>query len=984
MANKLIVIFMITCVAAFASEQLVRVELTEDRLDPFFNKDLKIIAELEDWAILLIDSDDFNKISTFFYEVLDHYPVEGKYYLVRLVNTQVDLERFGEVLTSDGVDYLLKIEAGMLEELIKEQVMVKRLVFKPIIKSEIAPSRFFYNPIVQEIIDRVDPDSVLNIVQRLQDFRTRYSTHDSCFAAANYIANKFNEYGCDSTFFQYHTSGHAPNVIGVKRGINYPDSIYAVVCGHFDATSYAAPEIAPGADDNASGTAGVIEAARVMKDYLFEYSVRYIAFSGEEFGLYGSEYYASLAYSQGDSIPGVFNADMIGYVDALPESLEVVAKISNPPCEPLADFFIACADTYTTLLTRKQMTNSWIPSDNQSFLDNGYVALCNIEDYMPVNPHYHSPSDTIGAGYNNNDFCTEVIKAQVAALSVMTIPAEDVYLILLSYWIIDSAPGGNGNGMWESGEEVDLVVQIYNAGIITAENSYASISTTDPYVTVVEDSSYLGSIFPHDTVEASFRVSAESSTPLGYLVDFGLYLGCSSGSWNYVLQVYVNPLPYLVYQHHIIINGNDSILDPGETADLVITLKNEGAGDAINVTSILQSLSSYVMVNDSSGNFGTIAADDTANNAADPYTVTASASAPYGSEVDMSIIVEAGVYIDTLDFILAVGQLVPSDTGYYYVYYSGGPHAQCPVFDWFEIAPPGPGSIISEITNEDADTVTLTLPFTFTYYSNDYNTIGVCSNGFLELGSSTYRFGDNTGIPATGGPRAMVAPLWDDLDPSEAGDIYQYYDDTGHRWIIEFYEVDHYGGPGNYETFQVILYDPAYYTTPTGDGEIVVQYLVAMQETGNTIGIESFSEDVGIQYHCNGVYHELAESMTDSFALKYTTYPPSVGIEEEVGFEGRPLRTMLGVISPNPFRRELVIKYQIADMDKTSNVSLKIYDAAGRLVKDFSRLALDALRPTQIIWDGTDQNDRQVPAGVYFVSFKTGDYKKVEKAILLR
>jgi hypothetical protein len=151
--------------------------------------------------------------------VLDHYPVEGKYYLVRLVNTQVDLERFGEVLTSDGVDYLLKIEAGMLEELIKEQVMVKRLVFKPIIKSEIAPSRFFYNPIVQEIVDRVDPDSVLNIVQRLQDFRTRYSTHDSCFAAANYIANKFNEYGCDSTFFQYHTSGHAPNVIGVKRGI---------------------------------------------------------------------------------------------------------------------------------------------------------------------------------------------------------------------------------------------------------------------------------------------------------------------------------------------------------------------------------------------------------------------------------------------------------------------------------------------------------------------------------------------------------------------------------------------------------------------------------------------------------------------------------------------------------------------------------------------------------------------------------------------
>ncbi|GAI54603.1 unnamed protein product, partial [marine sediment metagenome] len=139
-----------------------------------------------------------------------------------------------------------------------------------------------------------------------------------------------------------------PNVIGVKRGVIHPDSIYAVICGHFDATSYLAPEIAPGADDNASGTTSVLEATRVMKDYEFEYSIRYIAFSGEEFGLYGSEYYASMACSQGDNILGVLNGDMIAYVDAQPESLEVIAKISNPSCEPLADYFIAVADTYTT------------------------------------------------------------------------------------------------------------------------------------------------------------------------------------------------------------------------------------------------------------------------------------------------------------------------------------------------------------------------------------------------------------------------------------------------------------------------------------------------------------------------------------------------------------------------------------------------------------------------------------------------------------
>jgi len=185
-----------------------------------------------------------------------------------------------------------------------------------------------------------------------------------------------------------------------------------------------APEIAPGADDNASGTIAAIEAARVMQNYAFEYSIRFMAFSGEEFGLYGSEYYAQQAYTQGDSMRGVFNADMIAYSDAQPEDLEVIGKISNPSCDWLADFFIAAADTYTTLPTSKHLTSNWIPSDNQSFLDYGYAALLGIEDYGVTNPWYHSPGDTIGSGYNDNAFCTEVIKAHVAAVAIMAVPYD--------------------------------------------------------------------------------------------------------------------------------------------------------------------------------------------------------------------------------------------------------------------------------------------------------------------------------------------------------------------------------------------------------------------------------------------------------------------------------------------------------------------------------------------------------------------------------
>jgi len=434
MTKKIISILIMTLVFAAAEEYLVGIDLNDDRLTPLAEAGVKILAELPHTAIVLITDADLDKIQSFNHQILDTKPQEGNYYQVMPMDHKFDLTLYGRVLMQDGNDYLLRLYPGMLEPLISERVMVQRLSFVPMVvqDSRVLTSTghgpqlpaVLFNYTVQEIVNLVDPDTILSNVQRMQDYVTRYSTHDSCFAAAEYILDKFSAYGCDSVFLQYHQSGFAPNVIGIKRGELYPDSIYAVVCGHFDATSYAQPAIAPGADDNASGTAAVIEAARVMDDYEFEYSIRYIAFSGEEQGLYGSQHYAQVARSQGDSILGVINGDMIAYSDIQPETLEVFAKISNPPCEPFADFFIAAADTYTTLLTNKRMTTSMFSSDHASFWNQGYVALCNIEDYWVVNPHYHTPGDTIGAGYNDHAFCTEVTKAEIAALALLAIPHE--------------------------------------------------------------------------------------------------------------------------------------------------------------------------------------------------------------------------------------------------------------------------------------------------------------------------------------------------------------------------------------------------------------------------------------------------------------------------------------------------------------------------------------------------------------------------------
>ncbi|UCG30668.1 MAG: M28 family peptidase, partial [candidate division WOR-3 bacterium] len=382
MMKRVLSLLTVTLVFAIADDYLMRVDLDHTRLAPLADQELKVLAELGNSAIILHEGTDLEKISSVNYQILDTQPKEGQYYIARPMQEDTDLTPFGEVLTMDGYDYLLKVHPGRLESLLDHNVMIKRLSFTPmVIRSAVDFPSVRYDQTVGDIVDLVDSDSILAKVQRMQDFQTRLSTHDSCMAAANWVFDRFVDLGCDSVFFQNHTSGHAPNVIAVKRGTVHPDSIYAVICGHLDSYAFYSPNLAQGADDNASGTTAALEAARVMRDYDFEYSIRFIAFTGEEVGLYGSEYYSALARISGDSILGVINGDMLAYADFQPESLEVIATPTNPPCEPFADFFIAAADTYTTLLTNKYLSSTMIYSDHSPFWDQGYLALCNIEDW---------------------------------------------------------------------------------------------------------------------------------------------------------------------------------------------------------------------------------------------------------------------------------------------------------------------------------------------------------------------------------------------------------------------------------------------------------------------------------------------------------------------------------------------------------------------------------------------------------------------------
>ncbi len=162
-------------------------------------------------------------------------------------------------------------------------------------------------------------------------------------------------------------------------------------------------------------------------------------------------------------------------------------------------------------------------------------------------------------------------------------------------------------------------------------------------------------------------------------------------------------------------------------------------------------------------------------------------------------------------------------------------------FDWVSV----PAGALSLTLADDA-TSTISLPFDVIFYGQSYSTVSVCSNGFLAMGSSSTTTYSNGTLPA-GSVGEMIAPFWDDLNPSSAGSIDYWYDSDSHRFFVCYTDVPHFGSTIITETFQLAFCDEAYYATITGDTPILIQYHTVSDATSCTVGIANDTAD-GIQY----------------------------------------------------------------------------------------------------------------------------------------
>ncbi len=185
------------------------------------------------------------------------------------------------------------------------------------------------------------------------------------------------------------------NVYAEKRGLEQPDQ-YVILSGHYDSiiqNGLADPlEYAPGADDDASGIAAILEAARVLADVPTSRSIRFLCFSGEELGLLGSIAYVTELKEAGAEIFADLQIDMIAFSDDGP--LRVIA---NDPSEWILDRAIPLGEAYSESLDISyQISPEETFSDHAPFWANGYSAVQISETILPLTNALHTPGDTIG------------------------------------------------------------------------------------------------------------------------------------------------------------------------------------------------------------------------------------------------------------------------------------------------------------------------------------------------------------------------------------------------------------------------------------------------------------------------------------------------------------------------------------------------------------------------------------------------------------
>ena len=300
------------------------------------------------------------------------------------------------------------------------------------------------NPQIRDLMDSVSIDSIKSTIEHLCSYHTRRYDSRFIYDVQDWLYEHYSTMNVDTVVkhdFKLHNlsiTETGDNILAIQWGTKYPDEF--VICGaHYDSYSWDGydPDTirSPGADDNASGVAGIIETARILSPYTFDRSVIYANWCAEECGLLGSAAYAADCAEQGMDIVGYFNLDMTGYLE---EGSDIhVHLMYTTQDSTIANYVYNFSHIYFPEMPIRQAWLTWGDSDYSSFNRNGYPAVHPFEDVNASSPFIHSRDDILGLSVNNLDQCkrfTELnlgLVATLAGINNYAVPENEVTKVAL-------------------------------------------------------------------------------------------------------------------------------------------------------------------------------------------------------------------------------------------------------------------------------------------------------------------------------------------------------------------------------------------------------------------------------------------------------------------------------------------------------------------------------------------------------------------------
>ena len=538
------------------------------------------------------------------------------------------------------------------------------------------------------------------------------------------------------------------------------------------------------------------------------------------------------------------------------------------------------------------------------------------------------------------------------------------------------------------GDTFGIPTWVTNRGDSAASAVTATLSSTDPYATILDSTATFGAIAPGDSAFSGapgFIATLSPTCPVGRAVDFVLRCHTSDTTWDSNERI-IAGTPELTFADTLFIehsgNGNGRI-DPGEQCDILVTLANSGPGMAYGVSLRFRSYDPRLVVTDSMADYHDIAGLAWVRNDSDPLSISTGMMVPE-TQMPCSLFVTSLGHSWSFPLTIVVGRLGQSDpvpdgpaapgagtfAATYYAYdnvdYGYPEH---PAWGFDEIRNLG-----TRLTLSDNQTTTIDLPpgfGPFRYYDRSYSQLSVCSNGWVAPGARTYTGWNNRPLPGVHGT-PLIAVNWDDLYPARSGGIWYYNDTANHRFIVEWDSV-HYRIPiDSFESFEFELCDS---TTAAADGnnEFQFRYLANRAMNHSTVGMQDSAGTVGMTILNDSLYHRAAYPIYANRTIKFSSDAPIVGVAE-ANAATRPARLSLRIL-PNPARAGNPLRLIVSGLNGRT-ASFSIYDPLGRRL--LTR-PLDHSTTRPLLLDVS-----ALPAGVFLLRLQLGTETATTKLIIQR